>query len=163
MSRKKDLMEDTLDKIIEEKNLSLCVECGKCIAGCPLAELHECFSYEFSALGVIKRAVQGVDVLRDRRTWFCLGCEVCAQMCPAGVKFAEFIEAARQLAISEGITEYGSFCERCGRYYLPTPTLEGIQEKLAERRVRDELVNLCPDCRKRGLVEKAKSPLASMR
>jgi len=163
MSRKEDLLKDTLDKIIDEKKLFLCVECGKCVAGCPLAELHEYFSYEFSARGVIKRALLGLDVLRDRRTWFCLGCEVCAQMCPAGVKFAEFIEAARQLAISEGVTEYCSFCERCGRCYLPIPTVEGIQEKLAEMSIRDQILNLCPECRKLDLLEKAKFPRTSMR
>ena len=156
-------MEDILDKIIDEKKLSLCVECGKCVAGCPLAELHECFSYEFSARGVIKRALLGLDVLRDRRTWFCLGCDVCAQMCPAGVKFAEFIEAARQLAISEGVTEYCLFCERCGRCYLPIPTVEGIRGRLEGVKIPSQFLNLCPECRKRELAEKIKPPAASIR
>ena len=151
-------MKDTLDKIIDEAKLPLCVECGKCVAGCPLAELYKDFSYEFSARGIIKKALLGSDVSKNREFWFCLACDVCAQMCPAGVKFAEFVEAARQLAISEGVTEYCFLCERCGRCYLPIPTLECIKEKLEEMKNPAQYLNLCPDCRKDNLAEKVKSP-----
>lgn len=156
MTEEGNLLKDALDKIIDETRLSLCVECGKCVAGCPLAELYERFSYEFSARGIIKKALLGFDVWRKREIWFCLGCDVCAQSCPAGVRYAEFIEAVRQLAISESVTEHCVFCERCGRYYLPMPTLEYMRETLEERKADSQFLNLCPDCRRRDLAERVK-------
>ncbi|MFC1908207.1 4Fe-4S dicluster domain-containing protein [Chloroflexota bacterium] len=154
-------MTDILDKVIDEKKLSLCVECGKCVAGCPLAELHERFSKEFSARGIIKRALMGFDVWKNKEIWFCLGCNVCAQSCPAGVRYAEFIEGVRQLALSESITEYCLFCERCGCCYLPMPTLEYMRGTLEKTKADSQFLNLCPECRNRDFAERVKFPSAS--
>ena len=48
---------DPLARIIDEKKLSLCVECGKCVASCPMAEFYDRFSFLFSARGIIKKAL----------------------------------------------------------------------------------------------------------
>ncbi len=156
MTEEGNLLEDALDKIIDEAKLFLCVECGKCVAGCPLAELYERFSYEFSARGIIKKTLLGFDIWKNKEIWFCLGCEVCAQSCPAGVKYAEFIEDARQLAISEGITKHCLFCKRCGRCYLPLPTLEHVRGALEEMKAASQFLNLCPECRRRDFAERVK-------
>ena len=161
MTGEGNLMKDVLDKAIDEKKLSLCVECGKCVAGCPLAELYERFSQEFSARGIIKRVLLGFDVWKNKEIWFCLGCNVCAQSCPAGVRYAEFIEGARQLALSENITEYCLFCERCGRCYLPMPTLEYMRGALEETKADSQFLNLCPECRSRDFAERVKFPATS--
>ncbi len=156
-------LKDPLNKLIDDKKLSLCIECGKCVAGCPLAEMHESFSYDSSARGVIKRVLLGFDIWKNREFWFCLGCEVCAQSCPAGVKFAEFVEAARQLAIGENVTEHCLFCERCGRFYLSMPSLEYARGTLEEKKATSQFLNLCPECRRRDFAERVKSPLTSTR
>jgi Fe-S oxidoreductase len=145
---------DPVARIIEEKKLSLCVECGKCVASCPMAEFYDRFSFLFSARGVIKKALLGLDILRDPNIWFCLECDLCAQLCPAGVRYAEFVEAIRQLAIREGITEHSVVCPRCGRYYLPLPTLERVREILAGNHLGDEFVKLCPQCRQDDMAGK---------
>lgn len=139
---------DPLAKIIDEKKLSLCVECGKCVASCPMAEFYDRFSFLFSARGIIKKALLGLDILKDSNIWFCLECDVCAQLCPAGVKYAEFVEDIRQLAINEGITENSVVCPRCGRYYLPLPTVERLKEIMAEMGLAGEFIELCPQCRR---------------
>jgi Fe-S oxidoreductase len=149
---------DPLAKIIDEKKLSLCVECGKCVASCPMAAFYDRFSFLFSARGIIKKALLGLDVLKDSNIWFCLECEVCARLCPAGVKYAEFVEDIRQLAIKEGVTGSSVVCPRCGRYYLPLPTVERLKEVLAEKGLADEFVDLCPQCRRDDVAEKLAYP-----
>jgi len=149
---------DPLAKIIDEKKLSLCVECGKCVASCPMAEFYDRFSFLFSARGIIKKALLGLDILKDSNIWFCLECDVCARLCPAGVKYAEFVEGIRQLAISEGITESSVVCPRCGRYYLPLPTVERLKEILAESGLAGEFAELCPQCRRDDVAGKLAFP-----
>ena len=155
-------MKDALDKVIDEKKLSLCVECGKCVAGCPLAEIHSRrFSKEFSARGVIKRALMGFDVWKNKEIWFCLGCNLCAQSCPSGVRYAEFIENARELALSNNITDYCLFCERCGRCYLPIPTVEYMRGAMEERKADSHYLNLCPECRNHDFAARVRFPASS--
>ena len=149
---------DTLAKIIDEKKLTLCVECGKCVASCPMAEFYDRFSFLFSAQGVIKKTLLGLDILNDPNIWFCLECELCAQLCPAGVKYAEFVEDVRQLAISEGITENSVVCPRCGRYHQPLPTVERLKEVLASSGLDAEFTELCPQCRRDEVAKKFAFP-----
>lgn len=150
---------DPVAKIIDEKKLSLCVECGKCVASCPMAEFYDRFSFLFSARGIIKKALLGLDMLRDSNIWFCLECDTCAKLCPAGVKYAEFVEDIRQLAIKEGITGSSVACSRCGRYYLPLPTVERLKEVLAGKGLAGEFVELCPQCRRDSVAEKMAFPV----
>jgi Fe-S oxidoreductase len=152
--RKVAVKKDALTKIIEDKKLSLCVECGKCVASCPMAEFYDRFSFLFSARGVIKKALLGLDVLNDSNIWFCLECDTCAKLCPAGVKYAEFVEAIRQLAINKGITENAVTCPRCGRYYLPLPTFDRLKEILARNGLDGEFVELCAQCRRNDVAAK---------
>jgi Fe-S oxidoreductase len=154
---------DPLAKIIDEKKLSLCVECGKCVASCPMAEFYDRFSFLFSARGIIKKALLGLDVLKDSNIWFCLECDTCAKLCPAGVKYAEFVEDIRQLAIKEGITESSVVCPRCGRYYLPLPTVERLKEVLAGKGLAGEFIELCPQCRRDDMAEKLAFPMVPVK
>lgn len=149
---------DPLARIVDEKRLSLCVECGKCVASCPMAEFYGKFSFVFSARGVIKKALLGLDMLNDPNIWFCLECELCAQLCPAGVKYAEFVEDVRQLAISEGITDNSVVCPRCGRYYAPLPVLERLKEILTGMGYAGEFTELCEECRRADVAEKVGFP-----
>jgi len=139
-------VKDTINKIINEAQLFYCVECGKCVAGCPLAEIYEDFSYEFSARGIIRKALLGFDIMESKDIWFCLNCDLCAEICPTGVKYAQFIENTRLLAIGEGLVENCSVCEHCGQYYLPLPTLEHLKGTMGK--LPDEFLNLCPNCRR---------------
>jgi len=160
MKQKKKIVggKDPLAKIIDEKKLSLCVECGKCVASCPMAAFYDRFSFLFSARGIIKKALLGLDILKDSNIWFCLECDTCAKLCPAGVKYAEFVEDIRQLAIKEGITKSSVVCPRCGRYYLPLPTVERLKEVLDGKGLAGEFIELCPQCRRDDMAEKLAFP-----
>jgi Fe-S oxidoreductase len=147
-----------LARLIDEKKLTLCVECGKCVASCPMAEFYDRFSFLFSARGIIKKALLGLDLLKDSNIWFCLECDTCAKLCPAGVKYAEFVEDIRQLAVKKGITKNAVVCPRCGRYYLPLPTVERLKETLAGKGLDGEFTELCPQCRRDDVAEKMAFP-----
>jgi Fe-S oxidoreductase len=165
MKQKKKIVggKDLLAKLIDEKKLALCVECGKCVASCPMAEFYDRFSFLFSARGIIKKALLGLDILKDSNIWFCLECDTCAKLCPAGVKYAEFVEAIRQLAIRKGITENSVVCPRCGRYYLPLPTVERLKEVLAGKGLAGEFTELCPQCRRDDVAGKLAFPMVPVK
>jgi heterodisulfide reductase subunit C len=148
------LKEQRLAKLIDQKKLCLCVECGKCVAGCPMADFYTEFSYKFSARGVIKKALLGLDLLNDINIWFCLLCDTCAHICPAGVKYAEFIEDIRQLVISEGKTENCRLCELCGRYFVTLPVSDRLKDELGESKMSSEFLDLCPQCRRENAAVK---------
>lgn len=116
------------------------------VAACPMAEIFEDFSYRVSPRGIIERALLDLDILQEVGLWFCLACDLCTDLCPAGVKYRDFVEGARRLALEEGLTEQGLFCQRCGRYFLLLHTLEYLRERLGE--VTDGYLALCPHCRR---------------
>ena len=150
-------MARSVDEIINDKKVFYCVECGKCVAVCPMAEVYQEFAYELSPRGINKRALLGfdvLDILKDKKIWFCLGCTACTEICPAGVKYAEFIESLRLLAIKEGNADYCVKCKRCGDYYIPAPILDKMRDNVAQKGLSCEFLDQCPKCRKYDLVNK---------
>ena len=145
----------SLEQLVNRYGLFLCVECGKCVAVCPMGEIFEDFSYEVSPRGVIERALLDMDVLEHVGVWFCLTCDLCTNLCPAGVRFRDFVEAVRWLVIEAGVTEYSSFCRECGTYLWPRHTVEYLKQALGED--AEELLILCPQCRQHGFGKKVKA------
>ncbi|MBE9506483.1 MAG: 4Fe-4S dicluster domain-containing protein [Chloroflexi bacterium] len=148
-------MSDIVERLASEYGLFLCVECGKCVAVCPMGEIFDDFSYEVSPRGVIERVLLDFETPEDSRFWFCLTCDLCTNLCPAGVRFRDFVETARRLTIEAGGTEHGSFCHNCGAYLWPRHTVEYLKQTLGE--ASEELLMLCPRCRKYNFGEKVKA------
>jgi len=120
-----------------------------------MGEIFDDFSYQVSPRGVIERALLDFEVLEDGRLWLCLTCDLCTDLCPAGVRFRDFIEATRRLVIEAGDMEYGSFCRDCGAYLWPRHTVEYLKQTLGES--SEELLTLCPRCRQYDFGEKVKA------
>lgn len=148
-------MSNAIERLVSQYGLSLCVECGKCVAVCPMGELFDDFSYEVSPRGIIERVQLSFEVPEDSRLWFCLTCDLCTSLCPAGVQFRDFVEATRRLAIEAGDTEHGVFCQGCGAYLWPQHTVEYLKQALGE--AAEELLTLCPTCRQRDFGAKVKA------
>lgn len=150
-------MQDTsVNDLMRETRAILCVECGKCASACPMTEIFEDFSYEVSPRGIVEKALFGFDLLTDVGIWFCLTCDVCTELCPAGVRFRDFVQGVRALAIEQGVTEHGLFCERCGKFVVPMHTVEYVLEKMKGVGDAVEYLRLCPDCRQYELTAKLK-------
>lgn len=148
----RNFVETPIDKLINQTKSYLCLECGKCVASCP---------FELWPMTIVEEALLGFDILRGKYIWLCSTCDVCTKACPSGVRFADFVEAVRVLAISQGITEYCLFCQRCGQYYLPIPIEEHIEEILKQKGLPSEFLDLCPRCRKYVFADKMTTSVRS--
>jgi heterodisulfide reductase subunit C len=77
-----------------------CYQCGKCSAGCPLAEHMDLLPHQLVRLvqlGRIDRA------LRSEAIWQCVSCMTCSTRCPKSVDCAGVIDALRQSAVQQGL------------------------------------------------------------
>jgi len=78
-----------------------CYQCGKCTAGCPVAE------FMGHAPNQIVRLVQlgrREEVLGSSSIWLCASCETCTARCPKELEVAELMDALRGLSLREGKT-----------------------------------------------------------
>ena len=74
-------------------NVSLCIQCGRCSANCPVAWKMDVLPHRF-----VYELLNGgnVDVLLEAKSpWKCLSCFSCAERCPKGVSPAAIMEAVR--------------------------------------------------------------------
>ncbi|MBF0102964.1 MAG: hydrogenase iron-sulfur subunit [Desulfobacterales bacterium] len=82
----------TIPEIINQYNITACIDCGKCTSACPLALVGRPFS---------PRAIASATVNRSSLTelhndiFGCLTCGICEERCPSNVRFPEFIKALR--------------------------------------------------------------------
>jgi heterodisulfide reductase subunit C len=155
MLKMSDRISDKIEQLATQYELFLCVECGKCVAVCPMGEIFDDFSYEVSPRGLIEQVLLDFDIPNDGRLWFCLTCDLCTDLCPMGVRFRDFVEDTRQLVVESGITEHGSCCRKCGRYLWPRHTVEYLKQVLGD--TTEEFLTLCPRCRQYDFGSKMKA------
>ncbi len=87
-------------RLLTQKQIDYCMECGLCTGSCPVSrELST-----FSPRQMIKRAVLDQDngLVNSREIWACLSCASCSGRCPAEIDFPEFISSHRQQARKDG-------------------------------------------------------------
>ena len=83
-------------------NVRECYQCGKCTAGCPLAEQMDLRP------SVIMRMLQSGDeqymdsILRSYSIWLCLTCETCYSRCPMELDIPKIMDYLRQRSLAEG-------------------------------------------------------------
>jgi heterodisulfide reductase subunit C2 len=75
-----------------------CYQCGKCSAGCPMAEETTLRPHD-----VMRMVARGdMDRLADADgMWLCLTCETCTSRCPNGCDPAATMDALREIAAAE--------------------------------------------------------------
>ena len=83
-------------------NVIECYQCGKCTAGCPIADRMDLRP------SVIMRMLQSGDanmedqILRSKSIWLCLACETCYSRCPMELDIPRVIDYLRERSNSEG-------------------------------------------------------------
>lgn len=83
-------------------NVARCYQCGKCSAGCPMAEETELRPHD------VLRMIQSdkkQDLLENESIWLCLTCETCTARCPNDCDPARVIDALREVALREGLAK----------------------------------------------------------
>jgi Fe-S oxidoreductase len=83
-------------RLLTQKQIDYCMECGLCTGSCPVSREMS----TFSPRQIIKQAVldPGGGLVRSRELWACLSCASCSARCPADIDFPEFISSHRQQA-----------------------------------------------------------------
>jgi len=140
---------DKIAEAILSSGAGSCVECGRCVAVCPMAEMYSNFSIEMSPRGVIKKALTGNAIITDENIWYCTECNAGTDVCPQGVSCRDLIRALREIAIEEKMVEGLKQCSRCGRRFLPIPAKNFVFERLREEPTNVlNTLELCPSCRR---------------
>ena len=140
-------MSRTYLDILKARGAFQCVECGKCVALCPMAETSPGFSRVKSPRGVVQQALRGMDDMPGVDS--CLQCRSCSQTCPAGVDVAGLIADLRRLQARAKL----SLCSCCGAPLLPADAgryVEGAVNAGFEGEIG--YASLCPACRRRAYI-----------
>ncbi len=75
------------------EDVSLCYQCGKCTAGCPMAEKMD---LPPSMVMRYMQAELSDELKKATSRWDCIGCLVCGSRCPKMCNPAAVMEALRQ-------------------------------------------------------------------
>ncbi len=81
------------------QNIEACYQCGKCTAGCPMAQ-----AMDMTPNQVIRAVQLGLKdmVLEAKAPWYCAACETCASRCPRDIDMARVNKALARIALREG-------------------------------------------------------------
>ncbi len=108
---------DQADLQIEE-----CYQCGKCTAGCPIADEMDLAPNLVVRLCQLGRRDK---VLRSKTIWMCAACQTCMARCPQEFDIAKLMDVLRQISYRENMVNpegagvaafYKSFLEVTARY-----------------------------------------------
>ncbi|MBK8552264.1 MAG: 4Fe-4S dicluster domain-containing protein [Ignavibacteria bacterium] len=90
------------DEISERtfQDVSLCYQCGKCSAGCPIR-----YYMDIAPNKVVRLIQLGYydEALKSETPWLCAGCLTCSTRCPKEFDLAKFMDAVREIAIEKGV------------------------------------------------------------
>ena len=140
-------MRDEFERALSEAAARFCVECGKCTATCPMAEMYPAFSWDLSPRGIVQQALRGEELLKSQALWCCTECRACTRTCPAGVDCSGLVTRLRPLArLETGSPEAGKCA--CGCELPPRPVLDYLRSVLP--RAELHYLTLCPACRRQA-------------
>ncbi len=89
-----------LQVLVREARGDLCVACGACVAGCPVADWDESRLDPRRAVRLVQFGLAELLAESDW-IWHCTGCARCGYVCPMGIHLGEIIAQARALVPKE--------------------------------------------------------------
>ncbi len=84
-------------------NADRCYQCGKCSAGCPLANDMDYTSSMVMRLLQTEEADNEKDLLQSQSIWMCASCEMCISRCPMSIDIPKVMDFLRQKSLKEGL------------------------------------------------------------
>lgn len=145
-------LKGAIARLIEEKDLNLCLECGKCSGICPMKDFYEGYVYNRSPRGVVERLLDHPENIYDESLWYCLTCQKCSELCPSQIDFQGFMTELREILLRHGHDGYALFCPSCGRYIMPRKEFQYLQKEQDGGKL-GELLSVCVHCKKGRYVE----------
>ena len=115
---------------IEESSgekVSLCYQCGKCTAGCPVA-----YAMDYTPNQVVRMAQLGMrrEVLGSKSPWLCSSCFGCATRCPMGISITRIMDAVRIIAQKEHVASRETTVPAFNRLFLRSVKRHGRLHEL---------------------------------
>jgi heterodisulfide reductase subunit C len=93
---------ETLKARIEQATgvkLNHCYQCGKCAAGCPVAQDMDLTSCQILRLVQFGDPAWDRQALKSEGIWLCLACETCSTRCPQEVEVPKVMDFLRTEAV----------------------------------------------------------------
>jgi Fe-S oxidoreductase len=150
-----DERDERILRIAKESGIDRCVECGRCTAVCPMAEMYVNFSVAMSPRGVIKKALTGKALAADKNLWYCAECNAGTDACPQQVSCRDLVRGMRRMVLEEGKVEGMSLCPCCGEPFLALAVEEFVLGRLKEEPPNvKEWLKLCTACRREGYLRR---------
>jgi heterodisulfide reductase subunit C len=88
-------------EIISGQNLSLCYQCGKCSATCPLAPQMDLMPHQ-----IVRYLQLGLEQVFDAKSyWLCATCFSCETQCPRGLDVSKICEALRTIKLRNDLRD----------------------------------------------------------
>jgi heterodisulfide reductase subunit C2 len=96
---KSSLKSEILENV--QVNVDKCYQCGKCSAGCPLAEEMDYPPSRLLRMMQTGDAALQEEVLGSFTIWLCLTCEVCYSRCPMSIEIPKIMDFLREKSFQQ--------------------------------------------------------------
>jgi len=82
------------------EDVTRCIQCGKCSAGCPISPEMDLQPNQVIHLIQINDPER---VLRSEAIWLCASCQTCSVRCPEDIDVAQIMDVLRKVALEDQI------------------------------------------------------------